>query len=79
MIKHQTNTVSKVTVEISTSVLYPWEVGNYFKYNGRKYRIEKIISEAKYACVNGITSEIADDTPIQHQIIVSLVVGTLVI
>jgi hypothetical protein len=78
MIKQPTNTVPKVTVEITTSILYPWEIGNYFKYNGRKYRIQKIISEAKYACVNGLNSEISDDTPIQNQIIVSLVVGALV-
>jgi hypothetical protein len=74
MLKHQT---LKVTVEISTSVLYPWEVGNYFKYNGQKYRIEKIICEVKQARVNGIISEISANTPIDHQIITSLVVGTL--
>jgi hypothetical protein len=78
MTKHYTNTTPKVTVEIGTSILYPWEIGDYFKYHGKKYKIEKILSDAKYACVNGITSEISDDTPIEHQIIVSLVIGTLV-
>ncbi|AFY96380.1 hypothetical protein Cha6605_5498 [Chamaesiphon minutus PCC 6605] len=78
MIRHRTNTISKVTVEISTSVLYPWKIDDYFKYHDRKYRIEKIIREAKYACVDGIISEISDDTPIQHQIIMSLVIGALV-
>ena len=66
----------KVTVEISTSVLYPWEVGDYFKHNGRKYRIERIISETKYCKVNGIISEIAENTPIVDRVITSRVVGT---
>jgi hypothetical protein len=68
----------KVTVEISTSILYPWEIGNYFKHNGRKYRIEKIIDETKYCKENGIISEIAKNTPIENQRITSRVVGALV-
>lgn len=66
----------KVTVEISTSVLYPWEVGDYFKHNGRRYRIERIISEIKHCQVNGIFSEIAENTPIDERVITSRVVGT---
>jgi hypothetical protein len=73
MLKHQT---LKVTVEISTSVFYPWEVGDYFKYQGQKYRIEKIICEKIQASINGVISEISVDTPIYNQIITSLVVGT---
>ncbi|WP_309738305.1 MULTISPECIES: hypothetical protein [unclassified Chamaesiphon] len=75
MLKYQ---ALKVTVEISTSVLYPWEIGDYFKYNGQKYRIEKIIRETKQARIDGTIGEISADTPIDDQIITSLVVGTLV-
>jgi hypothetical protein len=66
----------KVTVEISTSVLYPWEVGDYFKHKGRKYRIERIISEVKYSKINGVISEITENTSIEDRVITSLVVGT---
>jgi hypothetical protein len=69
----------KVTVEISTSVLYPWEVGDYFKHNGRKYRIEKIITETRHCKINGIFSEIAKNTPIENQMITSRVVGNLAV
>ena len=68
----------KVTIEIDTSALYPWEIGNYFKHNGLKYRIEKIISEVRYCKVNGVTSELSSNTPIENQMITSRVVGTLI-
>jgi hypothetical protein len=78
MPKNQTLVTQKVTTEISASVLYPWEIGNYFKHNGQKYRIEKILKEVKLARIDGIVSEVEIDTPIENQIITSLVVGTLI-
>jgi hypothetical protein len=68
----------KITCKIETSILYPWEIGHYFIYQGQKYRIEKIISEVKYCDVNGVASEISGNTPIEHQKIASLVVGAIV-
>lgn len=78
MFKNQKAVPQKITTEISASALYPWEVGNYFKHNGNKYRIEKVLKEVKLACIGETVSEIAIDTPIEHQIVTSLVVGTLI-
>jgi hypothetical protein len=66
-----------VTCEIETSIFYPWEIGHYFRHQGKKYRIEKILKEVKYCCTNGVVSDISIDTPIENQRIASVVVGVL--
>ncbi|PSB55113.1 hypothetical protein C7B77_16050 [Chamaesiphon polymorphus CCALA 037] len=78
MLKPQMIRSQKIIIEISSSVLYPWEVGNCFKYNGCKYRIEKILKEVKTSQIDAVISEVSIDTPIENQIVTSLVVGTLI-
>lgn len=68
----------KITCRINTSIFYPWEIGHYFKHQGQRYRIEKIIENNKYAYIDDIASEITADTPIENQMISSLIVGVLV-
>ena len=67
-----------ITCRINTSIFYPWGVGDSFKHKGQKFRIEKIIKNTKYAYIDGIVSQITEDTPIENQMIASLVVGVLV-
>lgn len=72
------NVEHKITCRINTSVFYPWEVGNYFKHKGQRFRIEKIIESKKYAYADGIVDDITEDTPIQNQMITSLVIGVFI-
>lgn len=77
MLKYTTFPTHKVTVEISTSIFYPWEIGDYFRHQGHKYRIDRILGETKYASVNNTLHELSCDTSPENQVIINLVTGTL--
>jgi hypothetical protein len=70
--------MKEITYRLRTHILYPWTIGESFKYKERKYRIVQILHEESYTYVNGMIKDIDLDTPMAFQWIDAIVVGELI-